>query len=59
VHVRACTRRPVVSLPSSARRRPAGRGGPRWVHPFPQEPADRTGGEHGDGPVPGDPTDSW
>jgi hypothetical protein len=57
VHIRACTRRPIVSLPSSARRRPAGRGGPRWVHPFPQAPADRTGGEHGDGPASGEPTD--
>ncbi|MGY1808824.1 hypothetical protein ACI8AF_15760 [Blastococcus sp. SYSU D00669] len=41
MHIRACTRRPVVCLPS-ARRRPAGRGLPRWVHPFRQATVDRT-----------------
>ena len=49
--VRTCTRRPLVCLPSARRRSPA-RGGPRWIHPFPQEPADR-GGDLG--PDLGDP----
>jgi hypothetical protein len=43
VFVRTCTRRPLVCLPPSARRRAPRRGGPRWVHPFPQQPADRGG----------------
>ena len=53
VFIRTCTRRPLVCLPS-ARRRPAGRGGPQWVHPFPQEPADRNGGEPGGEGRPGE-----
>jgi hypothetical protein len=33
MHVRACTRRPLVCLPPPARRRPPARGRPRWLHP--------------------------
>jgi hypothetical protein len=33
MHVRTCTRRPLVCLPPPARRRPSHRGRPRWLHP--------------------------
>jgi hypothetical protein len=33
MHVRTCTRRPLVCLPPPARRRPSGRGRPLWLHP--------------------------
>ncbi|WP_448625276.1 hypothetical protein [Geodermatophilus sp. URMC 64] len=42
MHIRACTRRPIVGRPV-ARRRPAGRGRPRWVHSGTGAAADRRG----------------
>jgi hypothetical protein len=33
MHVRTCTRRPLVCLPPPARRRPSGRGRPLRLHP--------------------------
>lgn len=33
MHVRTCTRRPLVCLPPPARRRPPARGRPRWLRP--------------------------
>ena len=51
MHIRACTRRPIVCLPS-ARRRPAARGLPRWVHPPASEWADSGGDHEGPGELP-------